>query len=82
VFLRHAANPLVRFDAHGGVVLNSEVEKILSGILPGAPPRSKCALQFSANTPYLRDVATNRRTADPENTETFATSIGTFRKKG
>ena len=54
----------------------------MSGILPVAPPRSKCAVQFSPNTLDLRTLATNCHTADPEIKETFARSIGTFRKKG
>jgi hypothetical protein len=45
-------------------VLNSEVEKSVRH-LTGAPPGSKCALQFSANTLEIRALATKRHTADP-----------------
>jgi hypothetical protein len=38
--------------------------------------------QFSTITLDLRAVETIRRTVDHENRETFARSIGTFRKKG
>jgi hypothetical protein len=63
-------------------VLNSEVEKYCPASYRGAPPGSKSGKQFSTIPRKFRAFAAMQCTVSHENRETFAGSIGTFRKKG
>jgi hypothetical protein len=63
-------------------VLNSEVEKICPASYRAAPQGSKRWAKFSTIPLNLPTVETLLWTVDHENRETFARSIGTFRKKG
>jgi hypothetical protein len=63
-------------------VLNSEVEKFCPASYRAGAPGSKSGKQFSPIARESRVLIAIRCTVSHENRETFARTIGTFRKKG